>query len=123
MTDPQLLTQINDAIGAHGAWKMRLRTAISTGQSDITARAAGCDDACKFGQWLYGSAISPATKTGMPYQVVKRLHADFHRAAGGVMERALAGDKATATALMENEFSARSEVLVKALTKWKREVT
>ena len=123
MTDPQLLTQINDAIGAHGAWKMRLRTAISTGQSEITARTAGCDDACKFGQWLYGSAITPAIKAGMPYQVVKRLHADFHRAAGGVMESALAGDKATATARMDDEFSARSEVLVRALTKWKREVS
>lgn len=122
MTDTQLLTQINDAIGAHGAWKMRLRTAISTGQSEISARAAGCDNACKFGKWLYGAEISPATKAGMPYQVVKRLHAEFHHAAGSVMERALAGDKTVATQLMEGDFTARSEILVRALTKWKREV-
>ncbi|MDE2403779.1 MAG: CZB domain-containing protein [Sphingomonadales bacterium] len=121
MSDSQLVSQIDDAIGAHGMWKMRLRTALRTGQCEISAHDAGCDDKCKFDHWLHSSALSPALKNGVPYQVVKRLHADFHRAAGEVLADALAGRKARAEALIEGDFTARSEKLVRALMKWKGE--
>ena len=116
-----LETQINDAIGAHGMWKMRLKAAIRTGQSDITAYDASCDDACKFGKWLYGNDLNTADKAGMPYQVTKRLHAEFHRCAGTVLGHALAHRKNDAECLLDGEFTERSEKLVRALTKWKRE--
>ena len=35
MSQAELPNQINQAIGAHGAWKLRLRTAINTGACDI----------------------------------------------------------------------------------------
>lgn len=122
MTNQSLVAQINDAIGAHGAWKLRLRTAARTGTSEITPAVAGCDDACTFGKWLKHGTIDPTVKSGTPYQVVTRLHADFHRSAGGVLTQALAGHPSDAEAMIEGEFTARSERLVTALSKWKREL-
>ena len=118
----QLVEQINEAIGAHGMWKMRLKTIIRTGQSDITPVTAGCSDRCAFGRWLEGTDLSPAIKTGVPYSVIKRLHADFHRSAGSILEQALSGRKAEAETAMGGEFAEKTEKLVRALTKWKREV-
>lgn len=122
MTAQALIDQINDAIGAHGAWKMRLRTAMLTGKSDITPQVAGCDDACAFGKWLKHGTIAPAVKADVPYRVVTRLHAEFHRAAGSVLTHALSGRTGEAGQLMDGEFTERSEKLVKALNKWKREL-
>lgn len=121
MTDSPLVEQIDAAIGAHGMWKMRLRTAIRTCTCELTPAEAACDDKCKFGQWLHSSALSPAVRGGIPYQVVRRLHAEFHRAAGDVLAAALAGDADAANARMAGEFDPRSEKLVRALLKWKGE--
>jgi Chemoreceptor zinc-binding domain len=122
MSGPALLKEINDAIGAHGMWKMRLRTAINTGASDIAPRDAGCDDRCQFGAWLHGPQIDQQTKGGMPYQVIKRLHADFHRSAGTVLQDAVSGRKDAAEQALTGEFAEKSEKLVRALNKWKREL-
>ena len=121
MSDYQLVSQIDDAIGAHGMWKMRLRTAVRTGKCEISAHDAGCDGKCKFGQWLYSTALSPQLQAGMPYQVVKRLHAEFHQAAGDVLRDALDGRVPMAQARLDGEFTQRSEKLVRALMKWKGE--
>ena len=55
--------EITKAIGAHGIWKMRLRTAIDSGKADANAADVAKDNACAFGQWLYGSAISASART------------------------------------------------------------
>ena len=85
MSQADLSTQINAAIGAHGAWKVRLKAAINTGTCDVTPAVASCDDKCAFGGWLYGPTISQTTRTGVPYQVIRRLHAEFHQCAGQVL--------------------------------------
>lgn len=123
MADANMIQQINDAIGAHGEWKFRLRTAIRSGQSDITPATAGCDNQCAFGKWIHGPQIDTTTKTGIPYKVISRLHAEFHQTAGQVLSLAVLGEQAKAQELMGGEFVQRSEKLVTALTKWKRELS
>lgn len=117
-----VVPQIDAAIGAHGAWKLRLRTAIRNGESELTPSTVCRDDECAFGKWLYSSEIDPATRAGMPYQVIRRLHAEFHQCAGDVLGQALSGQRALAEAKLEGEFTARSDKLVRALTKWKGEL-
>lgn len=121
MSQKELVRHINDAIGSHGAWKLHLRTAISTGRGEISSSIAGCDDQCAFGKWLYGSDIDYTTRAGVPYHVVKRLHAEFHRAAGSVLAYVERGNAGAAQTAMAGEFTERSEKLVRALAKWKRE--
>lgn len=117
-----LTTQINNAIGAHGAWKLRLRTSIRTGRCDVSVGDASRSDLCEFGRWLEGHEIAPAVKSGIPYQVVRRLHAEFHHSAGQVLGSALANRKDEAEAGMAGDFAEKSDKLVRALTKWKHEV-
>jgi len=117
-----MIKEINDAIGAHGAWKLKLRTAIMMGRSDTEPATVRCDDRCALGRWLYGASLDAQTRAGKPYQVVRRLHAEFHQSAATVLEDALAGRKDQAGQRLEGEFKERSDKLVRALTKWKGEL-
>jgi hypothetical protein len=74
--------QINDAIGAHSVWKMKLHTAIAVGKADANLHDVAKDDACTFGQWLYSPALSPAVRASSDYLAVRALHADFHKFVG-----------------------------------------
>lgn len=122
MNSKVMLTEINNAIGAHGAWKLKLRTAIDRKSSDASPDNVKCDDQCAFGKWLYGPLMSAEIKDGMPYMVVLRLHAEFHECAAGVLEDALGGKSVRAKATFDGEFKARSQTLVQALNKWKNEI-
>lgn len=66
MCNRHSIDQINAAVGAHGAWKMRLRGAIRSGRGDIKSHDASMDNRCEFGQWLYGSQIDATTREGFP---------------------------------------------------------
>ncbi|PWE54259.1 hypothetical protein DEM27_21385 [Metarhizobium album] len=114
--------EITAGIGAHGTWKMKLKTAITTASSDFKPSVVRCDDQCALGKWLHGSKIDAQTKLGMPYKVNKRVHAEFHECAARVLELALAGKAKDAQALLDGEFKERSEKVVRALNKWKGEL-
>ena len=123
MNADDLINEINNAIGAHGSWKIKLRTAVNKGESDQTPEDVRCDDKCVFGKWLNGSTIDTATRSGAPYQVIKRLHAEFHVCASEVLRKAITGDKNGAIEMLEGDFAARSEKLVRGLRKWKGEAS
>ncbi|MFA7584986.1 MAG: CZB domain-containing protein [Novosphingobium sp.] len=122
MQNAALVDEINNAIGAHGAWKMRLRTAIASGRGDVSAADARCDDKCSFGKWLYGPCLDAQAKADLPYRVVKRLHGEFHRAAGDILAHVEHGNMPAAAAAMEGDYAEQSDKLVRALAKWKHEV-
>ena len=92
MSSAQTRDQISEAIKAHGAWKLRLRTASNGGPLEVPARDICRDDKCKFGQWLH----APVTKSGLigdpNYERAKKLHAEFHQAAGAVAQKIERGD-------------------------------
>lgn len=122
MADRATINEINKAVGAHGAWKLKLRTAISHRKSDITPELAKQDNQCEFGRWLHGPTISPEVRAGVPYGVIKRLHADFHTCASTVLRKAIDGQP-DAGDLLEGDFTERSKTLVTALSKWKSELS
>lgn len=121
MTNQILIDQINEALQAHTAWRMKLTTAIRMGGLDTPPTDIACDNKCAFGQWLYGPAINEETRDRKPYQVTRRLHAEFHKVASEVAELAEGGRRGEAFALLDGEFTARSETLFRALTKWSAE--
>ena len=49
-----LKDEISAAIGAHGSWKTRIRTAIESGTSEFSPLNVAADNKCAFGKWLYG---------------------------------------------------------------------
>ena len=114
--------QINKALLAHGAWKHRLNTAVTTGKSEFTVAQVETDDRCDFGQWFYGlPADLRATQCA---NKVRELHAQFHREAARVLGLALRGDKEHALKALGpgEKYSTVSGQLTLNLQKWEREL-
>jgi len=118
-----LADQVQQALVAHGAWKVRLAQAIETGKSESAPDAVRKDNQCALGRWLYGE-ISPALRRQGQYEAVRRLHADFHLAAAAVLALALEGRKGDAQAAMQSgqDFSRASTQLTLALSAWRSAV-
>ena len=113
--------EIVKAIGAHGLWKGRLMTAINTGKSEFEPAKVCLDNQCDFGRWLYGATLLPKDKTNPQYEVVRKLHGEFHKIAGNVLTLALQGKKEQALALVADgsPFAKLSVELTQAMMKWK----
>jgi len=114
--------EIKKGIAAHGMWKNRLRGAVDTGKADVTLDAAGKDNLCEFGKWLYGSTIPATAKSHPEYETVKKLHARFHQSAAKVLAAALGGKKAEVEAMLGNtaEFTTVSGDLTRAMMAWQQ---
>lgn len=110
--------QVRAAIGAHGMWKARLRSAIDTGASSVSVADIRPDNRCEFGQWLYGDCRG-GFAAPQEWETVRALHAAFHSEAARVLEMALSGRKAEAEKAMGlgGAFSHASSALVKELTR------
>lgn len=121
MPNPHLSDTIHTAIGLHGIWITRLKTAITTGISNVTPEIAARDDCCDFGKWLYDSAIDASVRESAAYKVITRLHQEFHQSAASILTLALNGKGGEASALLTEDFTPRSEKLVRGLTKWRNE--
>lgn len=119
MANPQ---EIDNAIGAHGLWKGRLKTAIDTGKIDVPVETIRKDNQCPFGKWLYGTSLSTAERNSSHYRTVKDLHAEFHKTAAHVTELALAGKKDQAQAMMRSsgEYANVTTRLTLAMMDWKQ---
>jgi methyl-accepting chemotaxis protein len=113
---------IDAALTAHAQWKKRLQDAIATGQSEFKPEVVKTDNACQFGQWLYG--LSSEEKKSDDYLKVKALHANFHRIAGEILQMALSGKKDGALEKLEHggEYGTASGKLVIALQQWQQKI-
>src|SRR3989304_634747 len=111
--------EITKAIGAHGMWKNRLRSAIDNRKADANPLDVAKDNGCPFGQWLYGSTIPATARASADYTSVRKLHADFHKCAAKVLECGSSGQKAQADALRGGESTKIAGDLRRAMIKWK----
>jgi methyl-accepting chemotaxis protein len=110
---------IDAALAAHSQWKKRLLEAVSTGKSEFKPETVKLDNACQFGQWLYG--MSDAEQKSEDYLKVKQLHAEFHKIAGSILQLAVSGKKDEAHAKLDpgGEYGKAAGKLVLALQTWK----
>jgi hypothetical protein len=110
---------LDHAIAAHAKWKYRLMEAIDTGKSQWRTSDVRTDDACEFGKWL--AALPLSDRLSEHSKKVRALHAEFHAQAADVLELALAGRKAEATAAMalRSRFATVSSNLTMAVMAWK----
>ena len=119
MTDSEnFKAAITKAVGAHGVWKLRLKTAIASGASEITPAQVSCDDKCDFGRWLYGREIPAAVRVSANYEAVRRKHAEFHKVAGQVLTAALGGKADEASRILGGPFEVSSRDLTTAMRGW-----
>ena len=117
MVDPKM---IDKAISAHKEWKIRLENAINAGRSDFSPAIVKTDNACEFGKWLY--SLSPSDRSGLDYNTVKNLHAEFHQIAGEILQLAISGRKEDALKNLSfgGTYGLASAKLSTALFEWKK---
>lgn len=116
--------QIDKAITAHGAWKVKLNKTISTGKTDVPIAKIAADNQCAFGLWLHDKDLPNSIKSSSRYRTVVELHANFHRAAGQIANCACNGQTEQAKQLMSmsGDFYKTSSDLVKNLDQWRVEL-
>ncbi|MEQ1794311.1 MAG: CZB domain-containing protein [Nitrospira sp.] len=114
-----ILEQIDKAIGAHGAWKVKLRQNID-GTLALNPAEVSVDNRCDFGKWLY--SLTGGQTSDPHYKEVLTLHAAFHRAAAGVVTKVQKGDKAGAEASigLNGDYASASSKLTAKMMEWKR---
>ena len=115
--------EIKEAVGAHGAWKRKLKIAIATGKIDVKVSTIKADKQCSFGKWLYGPTITEKQKNSEHYHAVQELHAVFHEKAAKVAQLAISGEKAHALNMLEvnGEFTVASAELTTSMMAWLKE--
>ena len=117
-----LKSEIEAAIGAHGMWKTRLKSAIHSGSSEVVPAVATRDDQCAFGKWLHGLQ-EKSVKDSPNYRQCMDLHRRFHREVGRVLDLAIANKKAEAEQAMASGsgFAATSTELTRVMMRWASE--
>ena len=111
--------EIMNAVGAHGVWKMRLKSAIESGKSQFQVATVQKDNQCDFGKWLH--SLQATAQTSEHYKKVRQLHSEFHREAAHVLDLALNGKKADAekSVTAGGAFFRLSSELTAGLMSWK----
>jgi len=82
----------DEAIKAHAAWKMKLVGYINNPDKSLNLTDVSSDHKCDLGMWLHSSegnnyAMYPE------FGILKQAHADFHKEAGSIIQRADKGEK------------------------------
>lgn len=110
---------IEEAIGSHAAWKMKLKAAISKRSSDQQVSAVRQNDLCPFGKWLY--YCDQGVKASAGYENVKQIHTRFHKEVANVLDLAVRGNNLAAEMSLApgGAFATTSTALTVALTNWK----
>jgi len=116
------IEEIEQAIAAHGYWKVYLRNAIISGRIDTPVDTIRSDNECVFGKWLDASMLTSTEQESYHYITVKELHAKFHETAARVAGLVLAGKKSEAEGMMkpDGEYAKISARLILAMMEWKK---
>jgi hypothetical protein len=112
--------QITNAIGAHGAWKKRLATAIAAGSHHENIAMVAQSDQCGFGKWLHHTV--PTARDAECHERALMLHAEFHGEAAKVLRQIDQGrlDEARRSTGQGGDFAEASRVLTAAMIKWRK---
>jgi Chemoreceptor zinc-binding domain len=94
--DPLQKQRAESVVKAHIGWFEDLRKAMETGQSDMAPAVVAVDTECEFGKWVH-SELRALCSADL-FEQIKRIHADFHRAAAAILTLALNGRQADARA-------------------------
>jgi len=101
------------AIKAHRDWKHRLLSYVAgVSKEQLDAEVVSCDDKCALGKWIYGSC-KPEMGSDKRCQNLVASHAKFHKSAGEIIRKKLAGDAKAATQTLRGDFAKFSDETVR----------
>lgn len=122
MNTTEIIQNIDKAIASHGMWKMRLKNAIQTQTSEFDVASVRVPNNCEFGKWLDKDRMVLSRYPA--FNQIVQLHKDLHVETATIMQMALAGKAAEATAKIAigSSFSSISSKLTIAMMGWKKEL-
>ncbi len=105
------------ALEAHAAWKTRLEAQIrgDAGES-LNMATVAADTNCALGKWIHGDAKTKFADFP-EYAQLRRIHADFHICAGGILGDAHDGNADAATNALKKDFRHHSDAVQLALVR------
>src|SRR5579859_3399518 len=113
--------EVARAFGSHTLWKTRIERAAEAGKSEFKPEDVCKDGLCTFGKWLYDPKLPADVRESRHYAEVKRLHAEFHQAAGGAIRKAISGDAAGAKRdLDQGAYAQTADRFFNGMFKWQR---
>jgi methyl-accepting chemotaxis protein len=113
---------LDSAIKAHVDWRTKLRTAANTNAS-LDAGAAGRDNCCEMGKWIYGAGGSTFGTRPTFIELIS-AHKRFHEEAAKVARVINVGNGAKAEIMLESGtgFSMASNEVGRLIVKLKAEI-
>ena len=116
-----LQNEIQSAIEAHAQWKINLLNAIDAGRSaSVVPEVVAQDNACPFGQWLFGEDIPEKAKELEQYARCLSLHKEFHVLASTILLLAIEGKRLEALDALRDtgKYHALSSELIHLMQEW-----
>lgn len=105
-------------IAAHINWKVRLNAFLKGFSNEVFESDKVCkDNLCELGKWIHTEG--KALERFSAYTELLKQHAHFHICAAEVIKTFEAGNKVTATSLLEGEFAIASRNTMLAIIKLK----
>lgn len=95
---------LKNVIDAHLDWKVKLNSTLDGSSTEkYEVNTVSQDNLCILGKWLYGPGKQLYSK--LPeYEALRKVHADFHVCAGGILSDHNNGDAAIAASKLGGEF-------------------
>ncbi|MGB0661455.1 MAG: CZB domain-containing protein [Mangrovicoccus sp.] len=122
--DPKdIRRKIREAVKEHDAWKEKFASTVETDPQSLKSATIARDDCCGFGRFLHQTDFPDWVVDRKPYEVITRLHKDFHAQAAQAAELAQSGRLAEARRLIAGPCEAASDKLRRALRKWDGELS
>lgn len=113
----------DEAIKAHGAWKLKLSGYLKSPDGSLKAGDIQVDNKCALGQWIYGEG----TKwSALPeFAALKSEHQKFHRAAAAVVQKADTGASVSEDIALgaKSDFASASSAVVSAIMAMRRKAS
>lgn len=108
-----------DALNVHLAWKHRLRGYLEgTSGEHLDPAVVGREDCCELGRWI--ASQRNAGKDLPEFIHMREQHAAFHRCAGDIVQRKLAGDACGAEHVLVTDYAQLSARVIRSITRLNR---
>ncbi|MBI5900096.1 MAG: CZB domain-containing protein [Rhodocyclales bacterium] len=105
------------ALEAHAAWKTRLEAQIRGDAGEtLSVATVAADGNCALGKWIHGEA---AQRFGdyPEFAQLRKVHADFHLCAGGILSQVHDGDMVAAGEALKRDLRHHSDAVQLALVR------
>lgn len=119
----EFVTEIDEALKAHGAWRVRLREAALNEEATLPVAKICADDQCRLGKWL--AQVDPGAPGAAEHLAqLRSQHTAFHKEAGRIAGMIAKGSFAEAlTATDAIGYQMRAADLTHTLNDWRRAVS